>query len=42
MRHEDDTTGIALVCKYLATIDWWNVEEKVKEFPPELDGVYKA
>lgn len=32
---------VALVCKELKSIDRWNVQKKIVEFPPELNELYK-
>ncbi|KAJ5392566.1 NACHT-domain-containing protein [Penicillium cosmopolitanum] len=32
---------VALVCKELSSIDRWNVQKRIVEFPPDLDELYK-
>ncbi|PLB44154.1 WD40 repeat-like protein [Aspergillus steynii IBT 23096] len=31
---------VALVCEYLAPLNWWNVRAKLEDFPSGLDKVY--
>ncbi|GAB1194356.1 hypothetical protein APSETT444_003601 [Aspergillus pseudonomiae] len=32
---------VALVCEYLAKRFYWEIRERLKDFPPDLDNIYK-